>query len=74
MKIFKLWTASLLFASLVVVIAINLHLNYDTAVGKELISDNMEALAQGEGPGERDCWGSGSMICGSGSYKARYIR
>lgn len=74
MKRLKFWMAGFVFVSLVAMIAADINLGYGTMNTDEFILTNVEALAQGEGPYENECMGSGSLVCGGGTYKIRVAR
>ncbi len=74
MKKMKFWIVGLLFVPLAGLITIRTNVKYDAKADRNFILTNMEALAQGEGPLENDCLGSGSVSCGGGYYKTKYSR
>lgn len=75
MKKLKFWLAGLSFVALIIALAININLKYGvTSDINEFSLTNVEALAQGEGGLESECFGSGTLVCGSGQYKTRVSR
>ncbi len=70
MKRFKIG-ASVLFFVACATVTFTMNLTTDEQ-DEYRIQANTEALAQGEGGGEWSCYGSGSIVCGKSTYRARY--
>ncbi len=74
MKRLRFFGVGILVVLLVAVMAMNINLKHNaTADSQDLILNNIEALAQGEGA-EQDCAGSGSLVCGDKLFKVRVSR
>ncbi len=72
MKKLNFWMAVLLFSAVVTVMIVKVNLKYSATNSKDFTLTNVEALAQGESGGE-DCYGSGSVVCAGGLYKAKIV-